>query len=61
MKRIQDAPPLGILGVPVYVIRMGWHRWGLAAQLRWLHKLRDACLETAETCDRMIKHYEEQP
>lgn len=39
----------------MYVITMGWVRWGRDARLRWLANLRCDCLEVARRIDEMLE------
>jgi len=44
----------------MYVIQMGWDRWGKAARIKWAIILRKACEETIELCDQEIRHEQEE-
>ena len=49
------AVGFGILHRTMYVITMGWVRWGRDARLRWLANLRCDCLEVARRIDEMLE------
>jgi len=57
---VKVPPPHRPLLIPVYVIQMGWHRWGLRAKRRWAMNLRHACQETILECERIIRHIDEE-
>lgn len=50
-------PPIGGLRVPLYVMQMGWHRWGPQAKVRWLHKLIAACEQTITDCEAALDQF----
>lgn len=49
------VPPHIPMMRPMYVIQMGWHRWGRDAKLAWANRLQQACEATIEECDRVVR------
>lgn len=38
----------------MYVIVMGWPRWGREARVRWLENMRDDCLTCVEHINELL-------
>lgn len=56
---MSGRPPIGFLVRPIYIMQMGWHRWGHAARRKWAKELITACQETISECERILR--EEEP
>ena len=45
---------------PIFVIQMGWRRWGNDTKVHWLNELRVACIETVEDINDELQRIEDE-
>lgn len=50
---VSEVPPISSdIQRVMYVMKMGWSRWGTEVRRKWLYELRRACCETIEDLDK---------
>lgn len=53
---IDSYVQVGLLRKAMFSLTMGWSRWGKNARYSGVHRLREACLQTLNSCDTYLRN-----